>query len=112
MATILNRAMLDFQCHYHDAIERIVLIGFSRGAALARRFAALINPFISKPIVIEAVMDTVASIGMPNLNPNQRPANEVVFEVGGRLPDCVDTALHLLALDEQRLAFRPTLMKS
>lgn len=110
VAQILTRAMLDFQCHYHSAVEKIVLIGFSRGAALARRFAALINPFVARPMVIEAVMDTVASIGLPNLDPTQRPANEVVFEEGGRLPLCVDSALHLLALDEQRLAFRPTLM--
>lgn len=110
VAQILSRAMLDFQCHYHSSIEKIVLIGFSRGAALARRFAALINPFLPKPMVIEAVMDTVASIGLPNLDPAQRPTNEVVFEEGGRLPECVDSALHLLALDEQRLAFRPTLM--
>jgi hypothetical protein len=34
----------------------------------------------------------------------------VVFEYGGTLPPCVNKALHLLALDEQRLAFRPTLM--
>lgn len=110
VAQILSRALLDFQCHYHDAIDKIVLIGFSRGAALARRFASLINPYVAKPIVIEAVIDTVASIGLPNLDPTKRPTNEVVFEDGGQLPNCVGAALHLLALDEQRLAFRPTLM--
>ncbi|WP_067100810.1 phospholipase effector Tle1 domain-containing protein [Marinomonas atlantica] len=110
VAQILRRALYDFQCHFHANIERIILIGFSRGAALARRFAALINPYLKRPIVIEAVMDTVASIGWPNLDRLQRPTNDVVFEEGGYLPCCVTKALHLLALDEQRLAFRPTLM--
>ncbi|WP_067223308.1 phospholipase effector Tle1 domain-containing protein [Marinomonas gallaica] len=110
VANILQRALLDFQCHYHVKIEAIVLIGFSRGAALARRFAALINPFVQGAVVIEAVMDTVASIGWPNLDKTQRPTHDVVFEYGCHLPRCVKHALHLVALDEQRLAFRPTLM--
>lgn len=110
VANILNQALLDFQSHYHPNIKAVVLIGFSRGAALARRFAALINPFVKQPIVIEAVMDTVASIGWPNLDKTQRPTRDVVFEYGCTLPGCVGFALHLLALDEQRLAFRPTLM--
>lgn len=110
VASILRQALLDFQCHYHPKIERVVLIGFSRGAALARRFAALIDPFVRSGSVIEAVMDTVASIGWPNLDKAERPTSEVVFENGISLPSCVGRALHLVALDEQRVAFRPTLM--
>lgn len=110
VAQILNRALLDFQCHYHTNIEYIVLIGFSRGAALARRFAALIDPFLERPKVLEAVFDTVASIGLPNLDKQRYPKHEVVFEYGGQLPVCVTKALHMVALDEQRVAFRPTLM--
>lgn len=110
VATILRAALVDFQCYYHSEVSNIVLIGFSRGAALARRFAALIDGFLDRAIVIEAVMDTVASIGWPNLDPSQRPKQEVVFEYGHTLPRCVRQALHLVALDEQRLAFRPTLM--
>lgn len=110
VAQILRRALQDFQCHYHANIEQIVLVGFSRGAALARRFAALITPFLAKPLVLEVLMDTVASIGWPNLDKAQRPSREVVFENGGTLPEGVLRALHLVALDEQRLAFRPTLI--
>lgn len=110
VATILRAALVDFQCYYHSEVSNIVLLGFSRGAALARRFAALIDGFLDRAIVIEAVMDTVASIGWPNLDPSQRPKQEVVFEYGHTLPRCVRQALHLVALDEQRLAFRPTLM--
>ncbi|RDL44065.1 hypothetical protein DN730_10540 [Marinomonas piezotolerans] len=110
VATILNRALQDFKAHYNTATSHIVLIGFSRGAALARRFAALITPLLDRAIIIEAVLDTVASIGWPNLEVTQRPTTDVVFEHGHTLPEGVHKALHLVALDEQRLAFRPTLM--
>ncbi|WP_417447196.1 T6SS phospholipase effector Tle1-like catalytic domain-containing protein, partial [Kangiella sp.] len=110
VANILNRALNDFKNHYTPSIKQIVLIGFSRGAALARRFAALISPLIDRPIIIEAVIDTVASIGWPNLDKTQRPSTDVVFEHGNTLPEGVHRALHLVALDEQRLAFRPTLI--
>ncbi|MCW8354471.1 DUF2235 domain-containing protein [Marinomonas pontica] len=110
VANILSRALNDFKNHYTPSIKQIVLIGFSRGAALARRFAALITPLIERPIIIEAVIDTVASIGWPNLDKAQRPSTEVVFEHGNTLPGGVHRALHLVALDEQRLAFRPTLI--
>ncbi|MBU0791848.1 MAG: DUF2235 domain-containing protein [Gammaproteobacteria bacterium] len=82
VANILNRATTDFKNHYNQSTKQIVLIGFSRGAALARRFAALITPFIDRPIIIEAVIDTLASIGLPNLDNTQRPQSEVVFEHG------------------------------
>ena len=110
VANILNRAINDFKNHYNQSINYIVLIGFSRGAALARRFAALISPLIDRPIIIEAVIDTVASIGWPNLDIAKRSTTDVVFEHGNTLPEGVHRALHLVALDEQRLAFRPTLI--
>ena len=110
VAHILNAALDDFHTHYHHDIQHIVLIGFSRGAALARRFASLIIPYLERPIIIEALMDTVASIGWPNLDSTQRPTTDVVFEHGHTLPTGVSKALHLVALDEQRLAFRPTLI--
>ncbi|MGO3738701.1 MAG: T6SS phospholipase effector Tle1-like catalytic domain-containing protein [Marinomonas foliarum] len=110
VAKILNRAINDFKNHYNQSINHIVLIGFSRGAALARRFASLISPLIDRSIIIEAVIDTVASIGWPNLDITKRPTTDVVFEHGNTLPDGVHRALHLVALDEQRLAFRPTLI--
>ena len=110
ISQILNQALKDFHTHYTGQIQHIVLIGFSRGAALARRFASLITPLLGKPIIIEAIMDTVASIGIPSLDKQQRPNAEVVFEHGHTLPEAVYKALHLVALDEQRIAFRPTLI--
>lgn len=47
---------------------------------------------------------------MPNLDKAKRPSTEVVFEYGKTLPEGVHRALHFVALDEQRLAFRPTLI--
>ena len=61
-------------------------------------------------MIIEAVFDTVASIGWPNLDTTQRLQTDVVFEDGHTLPSGFKKALHLVALDEQRLAFRPTLI--
>lgn len=110
IANILHCALNDFKHHYSPSVQHIILIGFSRGAALARRFAALITPLIDRPIIIEAVIDTVASIGLPNLDIEKRPQTDVVFEHGNTLPEGVHRALHLVALDEQRLAFRPTLI--
>ncbi|MEX2131116.1 MAG: DUF2235 domain-containing protein [Pseudohongiellaceae bacterium] len=109
--TILNNALADFTANYTDG-DRILLTGFSRGAALARRFAAIINAKVSGKDIIEAVFDTVASIGLPNLSRSMRPETEVVFEHGCTLPSNVLKALHMVSLDDKRKAFQPTLMNS
>ncbi|MBI9064789.1 MAG: DUF2235 domain-containing protein [Marinilabiliaceae bacterium] len=109
VATILNMAMADFKNNFKDDIDYVVLTGFSRGAALARRFAAIINSDVKRPIVIEGVFDTVASIGKLDLKKENRPKTEVVFE-NRTLPSNVLKALHLVSLDDKRSAFQPTLM--
>ncbi len=109
VARIINEAKDDFKKHFSDDIDLIIITGFSRGAAIARRFATLINDEVGKPIIIEGIFDTVASIGLPNLDPKDRPKTDVVFE-NHTLAKNVVKALHMLALDEKRLAFRPTLM--
>ena len=110
VATILNMAREDFNNNFNDEIDYIVLTGFSRGAALARRFAAIINKVVNRPIIIEGVFDTVASIGLPNFKKEDRPSTDVVFEHGHTLPSNVLKALHLVSLDDKRKAFQPTLM--
>lgn len=91
----------------------LYLFGFSRGAAIARRFASVVGKFdtLLKPPVVRflGVFDTVASIGRPNLDDDTKPISDVVFE-NGTLSDQVKEALHLLSLDERRVAFMPTLM--
>ncbi|WP_432454219.1 MULTISPECIES: phospholipase effector Tle1 domain-containing protein [unclassified Agarivorans] len=111
--TILASAKQDFAKHYQlHPPEQVLITGFSRGAALARRFASIISrdyPNASFKI-IEVVFDTVASIGLPNLKKSERPSTDVVFEYGHTLPNKVCHALHMLSLDDKRAAFQPTLM--
>ncbi len=111
VAKILREALNDFAEYYEDG-DRVLLTGFSRGAALARRFGALINDKVSATDIIEAVFDTVASIGIPNMKKSERPKSEVVFEHGHTLPSNVKQALHCLSLDDKRKAFQPTLMNT
>jgi len=109
IATILNDATSDLK-KYHQSKDMILLTGFSRGAALARRFATLIEKHLPTAVVYIAVFDTVASLGLPNLNKKHRPKSEIVFEYGCTLSTVVKKALHIVSLDDKRKAFQPTLM--
>lgn len=111
---ILNKAGTDLQQHY-QAGDRLYIFGFSRGAALARRFACIVGKYLPQIGEQEAIVrflgvfDTVASIGVPNLEDEQKPRTHVVFENMTVSPH-VQEALHLLSIDETRIAFQPTLM--
>nr|WP_319552615.1 DUF2235 domain-containing protein [uncultured Vibrio sp.] len=115
VASILNKAKADFNKHYKQG-DIVLATGFSRGAALARRFVGLIakeHPKVtsnSKPFVFLCVFDTVASIGLPNLSTASRPDYDVVFEYGCTLSHIVKKAIHMVSLDDKRRAFQPTLM--
>jgi len=95
--------------------DAIHLFGFSRGAALARRFASILlhHGLPGKQdipsIRFLGVFDTVASLGLPNLNDEEKPVSDVVFE-NHTVAANVQEALHLVSLDENRIAFQPTLM--
>lgn len=95
--------------------DKIFLFGFSRGAALARRFAAVIDNYLPDDVdptgIVRfmGVFDTVASIGFPNLDDDEKPVSDVVFENCTVSPH-VSEALHLVSLDDKRIAFMPTLM--
>jgi len=108
VSTILWLARKDLRDHYE--IDYIVIVGFSRGATLARRFASITGAEMKPSVIIEAVFDTVASIGLPNLSSRERPTTEVMFEHGHTLPGSVKAALHLVSIDDKRRAFQPTLM--
>jgi len=123
VASILRKAMQDFKDSYQIG-DKVLVTGFSRGAALARRFVALIEKLHQDKakddpayanigrFIYEALYETVASIGVPNLDKSSRPQSDVVFENGHNLPSNVVKALHCLSLDDKRLAFRPTLMNN
>ena len=98
--------------------DEIYLFGFSRGAAIARRFAKVIQDhervkglnLKEDAVRFLGVFDTVSSFGLPNLVPNTEAKSNVLFEDKNRITSNIQEALHLLSLDERRLAFRPTLM--
>ncbi|WP_319381621.1 DUF2235 domain-containing protein [Thiomicrorhabdus sp.] len=111
---VIKIAGRDLRQTYHPG-DRVFLFGFSRGAAIARRFASVIEDYlpsaqVDEPIVrFLGVFDTVASIGFPNLDSDDKPVSDVVFENGTVSPNVAE-ALHLLSLDDKRIAFHPTLM--
>jgi len=95
----------DDLAEYYYPNDEIYIFGFSRGAAIARIFAA----HLTKKIKFIGVFDTVAATkGSLDLDPDTYPASGIVFE-NDILAAHVEQAVHLVALDEQRLTFQPTL---
>ncbi len=107
----------DDLCGHYQVGDELFIFGFSRGAAIARRLASqisregvVVGRVKHEPhIKMLGVWDTVAAIGVPNLDDSEQPVSDVVFE-NGTIADKIDHAFHLAAVDETRLAFRPTLM--
>lgn len=115
VGTIIKRGMKDLYNSYEEG-DRLFIFGFSRGAAIARRFASVLNttfPALGKKaphIDFIGVFDTVAAIKHPNLVKKElQPASDVVFE-NRTISPLIKEALHLLSLDDRRIAFFPTLM--
>lgn len=114
VARIIKDAGGDLKDIYKEG-DSVFLFGFSRGAAIARRFASVIHNYLPEGAEPEGVVrflgvfDTVASIGFPNLDDEDKPISDVIFE-NGTVSSHVQEALHLLSLDEKRIAFQPTLM--
>lgn len=107
---ILRAGIKDFERLYTKG-DQVFIFGFSRGAAIARRFASVLEHDHGKPpIRFLGVFDTVASIGLPDLSQKKRPASDVVFERGHTIAGNIQEALHLLSIDDKRKAFQPTLM--
>lgn len=111
---IVRKAGKDLRKNYKPG-DKIFIFGFSRGAAIARRFATVIEKYInidesnSNPIRFLGVFDTVAAMGLPNLNDDSKPVSDVVFE-NNTISKHIEEALHLISVDENRIAFQPTLM--
>lgn len=104
MDDILDEAKDDLKDNFSDGDE-IYIFGFSRGAAIARMFAA----HLPHKVKFLGVFDTVAATrGSLDLNPDTYPASGIVFE-NGTLGVHVEKAVHLLSLDEKRILFQPTL---
>lgn len=104
MDDIIEQANNDLE-KYHKDGDKIYIFGFSRGAAIARMFAA----YCSKEVEFLGVFDTVAATsGSLDLNPDTYPASGIVFE-NGTMGKHIHKAVHLVSIDEKRLAFQPTL---
>ena len=105
---ILEEARADFDAHYR-AGDKVALFGYSRGAALARKFAAqLLAERAECRVSFLGAFDTVAAMGGIHRK-GDKISSDVVFE-NGTLNPRIERAVHLLALDEDRVTFTPTLM--
>ena len=110
---IQNKAFEDLsQCY--DPGDRLFVFGFSRGVAIARQFCSrriskLADETNPQPVQFLGVFDTVAAINFINLNNEEYPISDVVFE-DRFIARTIKKALHLVSLDDKRKAFQPTLM--
>ncbi len=108
--SILNEAKDDFQKSYKNG-DKLVVFGFSRGAALARKFASIILAANSKVRVsFLGVFDTVAAMSGIHRK-GERISSDVVFE-NGTLNERIEKAVHIVSIDEYRVPFTPTLINA
>ena len=106
---ILNEAIGDCKAADCKSDDTIVVFGFSRGAALARKFVSMVLARkLAHEISFLGVFDTVAAMdGI--FRKGDIASSDVLFE-NGTLDRRVKRAVHLLALDEERVPFTPTLI--
>ena len=107
---ILNAAIDDLRKHHQNG-SHVLVFGFGKGAALARRFATVAGSesrIEDLKIDFLGVFDTFAIISETGSNVETRLASNVVFENRTMSQD-VRKAVHLVALDENRTALQPTL---
>ena len=106
---ILNEAMRDFKEADYQSDDTLVILGFSRGAALARKFASMIlEEHTQCRVSFLGVFDTVSAMGGMHRK-GERISSHVVFE-NGTLNERIDRAVHIVSLDESRVSFEPTLI--
>ena len=87
----------------------MVVFGFSRGAALARKFVSeILAEDPRREVSFLGVYDTVAAMNGIHRR-GDVISSDVLFE-NGALNERVQRAVHLVALDEERVAFTPTLI--
>lgn len=106
---ILNEAEEDFEQSGYEPGDRIVVFGFSRGAALARKFVSeILADDAQREVSFLGVYDTVAAMNGIHRR-SEAISSDVLFE-NGALNERMRRAVHLVALDEERVAFTPTLI--
>lgn len=106
---ILAEAEEDFSASGYQEGDVLVVLGFSRGAALARKFASSILGKCKKcKVSFLGVFDTVAAMDGVHRK-GERISSDVFFE-NGTLNSRINKAVHLVSLDETRVPFSPTLI--
>jgi hypothetical protein len=130
---IIDRAYLDIVRVYRPH-DRVFIVGFSRGAAIARLLARTIDArkapswiytmrlfgrqrVLAKsrhvvPVQIDVLgcFDTVGSFGVAKTIGGVN-FQQINMGLDMTVPDNVERAYHMVALDEQRDSFEPTLME-
>ena len=106
---ILDEAEQDFQRSNYQKGDRIIIFGFSRGAALARKFASLLLQN-NRDCVVDflGVFDTVAAMNGIHTK-KDKISSDVVFE-DATLNSRIKNAVHLVSIDDNRISFTPTLI--
>ena len=106
---ILDEARADFEKADYQPGDTLALFGYSRGAALARKFASqILDEHEECRVSFLGVFDTVAAMNGVYRS-GDKLSSDVVFE-NGTLNPRIERAVHLLAIDEDRVAFSPTLI--
>ena len=106
---IMRQALGDLKGQNPRSEDRIVVFGFSRGAALARKFASrALELYPESTIAFLGVFDTVAAMDGVHTK-GETISSDVVFE-NGTLDRRIARAVHIVSLDEDRVAFEPTLI--
>ena len=110
---ILTEAMEDFvklrdKEGYDKDNDILVVFGFSRGAALARKFVSKLIAEENCTVNFLGVFDTVAAMNGIHRE-GEKISSDVLFE-NGTLHGNVEKAVHIVSLDENRVPFTPTLI--
>jgi uncharacterized protein (DUF2235 family) len=100
----------------YRAGDEIFLFGFSRGAAIVRDLANHIcdhgtADLQGAPIRMLGLWDTVAAFGIP-VDLGTLPTQSINIGKKLDIPSNVKRTVHLLAIDEQRAAYAPTLVEA
>jgi uncharacterized protein (DUF2235 family) len=111
---IRKKVYADLVADYQPG-DKIFILGFSRGAAIARMLAVYIDKKGVKGAKVDiemlGVWDTVASFGIP-LNILGIPFQQVNLFRDFTIANNIKKAYHLVAVDETRGPFQATLMNT
>ncbi len=108
---ILSEAIEDLKQEGYSANDRLAIFGFSRGAALARIFAWQVANELGCKVSFLGVFDTVIALARDAAidHAEDKSDSDIAFQNLTLHPN-IERAVHLLALDEDRMWFTPKLM--